>query len=55
VLKRYIAIASATRGYFQADRNDPVESFAAEAEHHPVFELVPISSDSTTGEPPKAG
>jgi deazaflavin-dependent oxidoreductase (nitroreductase family) len=55
VLKRYIAIASATRRYFQADRNDPVESFVAEAEHHPVFELVPISSDSTTGEPPRAG
>lgn len=30
----------------------PVESFVAEAEHHPEFELVPISSDSTTGEPP---
>jgi deazaflavin-dependent oxidoreductase (nitroreductase family) len=55
VLKRYIAIASATRGYFQADRNDPVESFVAEAEHHPVFELVPISADSTTGQPPRAG
>jgi deazaflavin-dependent oxidoreductase (nitroreductase family) len=55
VLKRYIAIASATRRYFQADRNDPVESFVAEAEHHPVFELVPIGSDSTTGEPPRAG
>jgi deazaflavin-dependent oxidoreductase (nitroreductase family) len=55
VRKRYIAIASATRGYFQADRDDPVERFAAEAEHHPVFELVPISADSTTGQPPRAG
>jgi len=55
VLKRYIAIASATRKYFQADRNDPVESFVAEAEHHPAFELVPIRADATTGEPARAG
>ena len=39
VLKQYIRIASATRAYFQADQDDPVESFVAEAAHHPVFEL----------------
>ena len=46
VLRRYVQIASATRHYFQADQNDPVESFIAEAEQHPVFELTPIGPDS---------
>ena len=46
VLQRYVRIASATRGYFQADQNDPVERFIAEAEQHPVFELTPIGPDS---------
>ncbi|HEY5848068.1 MAG TPA: nitroreductase family deazaflavin-dependent oxidoreductase [Microlunatus sp.] len=39
VLQQYIRIASATRPYFQARQDAPVESFAAEAKHHPVFEL----------------
>lgn len=30
-----------TRRYFQADQNDPVERFIAEAAQHPVFELTP--------------
>ena len=51
VLQRYVRIASATRGYFQADQNDPVERFIAEAEQHPVFELTPIGPDS----PPMSG
>ncbi len=46
VLQRYVRIASATRQYFQADQNDPVERFVAEVEQHPVFELTPIGSDS---------
>jgi len=46
VLQRYVRIASATRGYFQADQNDPVERFIAEAEQHPVFELTAIGPDS---------
>jgi deazaflavin-dependent oxidoreductase (nitroreductase family) len=41
VLQRYITLAGATRRYFQADKNDPVERFVAEAAHHPVFELTP--------------
>ncbi|WP_228002414.1 nitroreductase family deazaflavin-dependent oxidoreductase [Nocardia australiensis] len=45
VLHQYVGIASATRSYFQADRNDPVERFIAEAEHHPVFELIPAGSE----------
>ncbi|MGW5381878.1 nitroreductase family deazaflavin-dependent oxidoreductase [Nocardia sp. NPDC003963] len=40
VLRRYIEIASATRDYFLAGRGDPVERFVAEAERHPVFELL---------------
>jgi deazaflavin-dependent oxidoreductase (nitroreductase family) len=46
VLQRYVQIASATRQYFQADQNDPVESFIAEAGLHPVFELTSIGPDS---------
>ena len=45
VLKRYVGVATATRPYFQADKDSPVEEFAAEADRHPVFELVPISED----------
>jgi deazaflavin-dependent oxidoreductase (nitroreductase family) len=47
VLHRYIQIAPATRQYFQADQNDPVESFIAEAGQHPVFELTPIGPHSS--------
>jgi len=46
VLQQYVQVASATRQYFQADQNDPVESFIAEAGQHPVFELTPIDPDS---------
>jgi deazaflavin-dependent oxidoreductase (nitroreductase family) len=48
VLRRYVQIASATRQYFQAEQNDPVESFIAEARLHPVFEITPIAPDSPT-------
>jgi deazaflavin-dependent oxidoreductase (nitroreductase family) len=49
VLKRYVGIATATRPYFQADKDSPVEDFVAEADHHPVFELTPISGDRPDG------
>jgi deazaflavin-dependent oxidoreductase (nitroreductase family) len=49
VLKRYVGIATATRPYFQADKDSPVEDFVAEADHHPVFELTPISEDRPDG------
>lgn len=45
VLKRYVGIATATRPYFQAGRDSPVEDFVAEADRHPVFELLPIGED----------
>jgi hypothetical protein len=41
VLKRYVAIAPATRPFFAADRNAPVDAFTTEAGQHPVFELLP--------------
>jgi deazaflavin-dependent oxidoreductase (nitroreductase family) len=41
VLKRYVAVASATRPYFQAAKDSPVDDFVAEADRHPVFELIP--------------
>ena len=42
VLKRYVAVATATRDYFAAGRDAPAADFAAEAGRHPVFELVPV-------------
>jgi deazaflavin-dependent oxidoreductase (nitroreductase family) len=42
VLKRYVVIATATRPYFAADKDSPVEDFVSEAHRHPVFELLPI-------------
>jgi len=50
VLQRYVGVATATRKYFQADMDAPVEQFVAEANQHPVFELIPIVSDA--GPPP---
>lgn len=39
VLKRYATIATRTRQHFTAAVDAPVETFAAEAGDHPVFEL----------------
>jgi deazaflavin-dependent oxidoreductase (nitroreductase family) len=49
VLKRYVAVATATKPYFQADKDAPVEEFVAEADRHPVFELLPIGEDRPDG------
>jgi deazaflavin-dependent oxidoreductase (nitroreductase family) len=46
VLKRYVAVATATRPYFGADKDAPIEDFVAEADRHPVFELLPIDQDT---------
>ena len=43
VLKRYLTITGPPRRYFRAGKDDPVEDFVAEAQLHPVFELLPIS------------
>lgn len=51
VLKRYLAIATATRPHFQATRHSPVEDFIVEAYRHPVFELTPSDHPA----PRKAG
>jgi deazaflavin-dependent oxidoreductase (nitroreductase family) len=42
ILKRYVGIASATRPYFQASKDSPVEDFLAETHRHPVFELTRV-------------
>jgi hypothetical protein len=39
VLKDYVNIASATRPYFAAHKDSPVEEFRSEAHQHPVFSL----------------
>ena len=46
VLKRYVAVASRTRTSFRAGQDDPVERFVAEADRHPVFELLPLGDDA---------
>jgi hypothetical protein len=48
VLKRYVAVATKTRTQFDATRDSPVEDFAAEADRHPVFELVATAADTPT-------
>ena len=48
VLKRYVRLAPSTRPYFQATK-DPVEDFVAEADRHPVFELIPAGQDRQRG------
>lgn len=45
VLKRYVAVATKTRAQFAAHPDAPAEEFAAEADRHPVFELVPLGGD----------
>jgi deazaflavin-dependent oxidoreductase (nitroreductase family) len=45
VLKRYVAIAAKTRAHFKAKPDSPVEDFVAEADCHPVFELVALGSE----------
>jgi deazaflavin-dependent oxidoreductase (nitroreductase family) len=40
ILKKYVGIASATRRYFHARPDSPVEDFVTEAPGHPVFRLV---------------
>lgn len=41
ILKEYVQFAAATRPYFTATKDSPVEAFVAEAHCHPVFELTP--------------
>ena len=53
ILQRYIRIAPATRPYFQASKDSPVGDFIAEADRHPVFELIPLS-EASAGDSAKA-
>ena len=50
VLTRDVAVATATRPYFAADKDAPVEAFVAEADRHPVFALLPIHEDRPNGD-----
>ncbi|MVU82399.1 nitroreductase family deazaflavin-dependent oxidoreductase [Nocardia sp. ET3-3] len=42
VLQRYVALARTTRPYFSADVTSAAADFVAEADRHPVFELIPV-------------
>jgi len=42
VLKQYVGLARPTRPYFLATPDAAVEEFVAEADRHPVFELLPV-------------
>ena len=53
VLKRYVAVVPIVLPYFAAGVSDPVETFAAEADRHPVFELTAVDdSDALSGPGP---
>lgn len=49
VLKRYVAVATKTRPQFRAAKDAPAADFAAEADRHPVFQLVAIPADAAPG------
>lgn len=49
VLKQYVAVATKTRTQFGATKDSPAADFTAEADCHPVFELVAIPADAPTG------
>ena len=51
VLQRYVRIAPSTRAYFHATKESPVEDFVAEADRHPVFELIPAGEDPQRSRP----
>jgi len=51
ILKRYVRIATATRRYFLATKDSPVEDFVAEADRHPVFELTPVDENRPHAHP----
>ena len=51
VLQRYVRIAPSTRAYFQTTKESPVEDFVAEADRHPVFELIPAGEDPQRSRP----
>jgi deazaflavin-dependent oxidoreductase (nitroreductase family) len=53
VLRRYVRISPATRPYFQATKDSPVEDFITEAGRHPVFELIPAGEDRHPRHPPR--
>jgi deazaflavin-dependent oxidoreductase (nitroreductase family) len=50
VIKRYVAVATATRPYFDADKDASVDAFVAEASRHPVFELLPVGEAGRSGD-----
>jgi deazaflavin-dependent oxidoreductase (nitroreductase family) len=49
VLKAYLRQARITAPFFDATVDDPPDAFAAEADHHPVFELTPTTGPAATG------
>jgi hypothetical protein len=51
VLQRYVRIATATRRYFLATKDSPVEDFVTEADRHPVFELVTVDTNRRAAAP----
>jgi deazaflavin-dependent oxidoreductase (nitroreductase family) len=51
VLKRYVRLAPSARPYFHATKDSPVAEFIAEADRHPVFELIPADEDRQRDHP----
>jgi len=48
VLKRYLLKATATRPYFDATIDSPLEAFEREADRHPVFLITTVEKPSST-------
>lgn len=46
VLKEYVRVSKPSRPHSQAIKDAPVEDFVAEADRHPVFELIPVRQGS---------
>jgi deazaflavin-dependent oxidoreductase (nitroreductase family) len=46
VLKKYVRMAAPTRPYFQASKDAQVAEFIAEADRHPVFELIQVRREA---------
>ena len=51
VLKKYVRVSPVVLPFFEAGLRSAPEAFAAEADRHPVFELVPLGTEEASGRP----
>lgn len=46
ILKQYLLKATATRPYFDATKDSPLEAFEREADRHPVFQITRVEEST---------